>query len=103
MLPLSVHRQSANGNSTQASRPQRAGEMGDRCVDCNGDIRERDDCGGIGHIGQSVADLGDVVPRKQLVIAASQVGVRYAMKEIPSSANSGSNSLRSIERLRSLG
>ena len=76
--------------------------MGDRCVDCNGDIRERDDCGGIGHIGKFVADLRDVVPRKQLVIAASQVGLD-ADEGNPSSANSGSNSLRSIERLRSLG
>ena len=49
--------------------------MGDRCIDCNSDIRERDDCGGIGHIGKFAADLRDVVPRKQFVITAAQVGL----------------------------
>ena len=58
--PDSVQRQSGeNGSSTQNAAPKRAGEMDDRGVDRNRQIGKRNHRGGVGHVVELFADMGD--------------------------------------------
>ena len=53
-----------------------AGEMDHRCIDRDDQIGNRDDRGGIGHVGKSGAKVSDIgVPRKQCSIVVAQLAL----------------------------